>query len=143
MDVADIIARDSAGVPILIAEAKNKRGTSTAWATQVHRNIRSHSTFWAPFFLLATPDRFYLWNEAPSPESPPSAAIDPSQLLQPYIQATGLPDTELGASGFELIVTTWLRELALQRGDSTEIPPQLHALAKELRGAQLQQHALQ
>ena len=53
---------DPRGALALIAEAKAKVGASPTWAAQLRRNLMTH---WGPakskYFLLAMPDKFYLW----------------------------------------------------------------------------------
>jgi hypothetical protein len=62
---ADLSLYDRDGRLIAIAEVKNKRGTSPEWAAKFRRNLLVHSRYaQADFFLLATPDRLYVWKNA-------------------------------------------------------------------------------
>jgi len=111
---ADILAFDRNGQLALIAEVKNKRGTSTAWAAKMRRNMFAHGLLpHAPFFLLALPDVFYLWkNTGRTPELiEPSQRIDPNPFLQRYYQISGILPTDLTGRSFELIVTSWLNQV--------------------------------
>ncbi len=110
---ADLVAYDAQGQPILVVEAKNKLGTSRNWAAQMRRNILAHGGLpETAFFMLALPDRFYLWKDAPSQLSPiePTYEIDPTSLLQPYYERLGMSPGELSGESFELLVTSLLAE---------------------------------
>ena len=111
---ADILAFDKFGQAALIAEIKNKRGTSTEWAAKMRRNMFAHGLLPnAPFFLLALPDNFYLWeNTSRNLEViEPTQKVDPHPFLQPYYESFGiLPDNLTGRS-FEFIVTSWLNQV--------------------------------
>ncbi|ADI64613.1 hypothetical protein Aazo_2748 ['Nostoc azollae' 0708] len=48
----------------MLVEAKNKRGASKILAAKMRRNMYSHGLLpEAHFFLLALPDKFYLWKD--------------------------------------------------------------------------------
>ena len=62
---ADLALYNRDGQLIAVVEVKNKLGTSAIWAAQLRRNILAHGGFQnAPYFLLMTPDRIYLWKDA-------------------------------------------------------------------------------
>lgn len=111
---ADIVIYDKNGQLALIAEVKNKQGTSKEWAAKMRRNMYAHDFMPnAPFFLLALPDRFYLWKNptGTGEEIEPTQQIDPAPFLQPYFEkASILPSTVTGKS-FELIVVSWLNQI--------------------------------
>lgn len=100
---------------VLIVEVKTKLNASSKWATHLRRNMLAHGTLpHAKFFLLALPDRFYLWvdNNAQSPEQEPTYSIDPQPLLKPYFDDTGLAADRISGETFELIVASLLNKLA-------------------------------
>jgi len=111
---ADILVFDKDHQLVLIAEVKHKRGTSAEWASRMRRNMYAHGLMpTSPYFLLALPDRFYLWNDSGKglDESEPMNEVDPSPFLRPYYAQSGTtPDTITGKS-FELIVSSWLNEV--------------------------------
>jgi len=110
----DIVAYDRHGQLVLIVEIKKKLGTSSQWATMLKRNILAHGALPdARFFLLALPDRFYLWKNAGSWSGlvQPMLEIDPQPFLLPYYQKAGVTPEQIGGRGFELIVTSWLADL--------------------------------
>ncbi len=118
---ADLIAYDKDGQLAVIIEIKNRIGTSKEWATRMRRNIYAHGS-WpkTPYFLLALPDRFYLWrNAGNAPERiEPDYEVDSGRLLGPYYEKSGLSPTDLSHDGFELLVTSWLNQV-MQDGASS------------------------
>ena len=98
----------------LVAEVKNKRGASADWAAQMRRNLLVHGVIpSAPYFLLATPDRFYLWKDHNSGQDvvPPDYEIESAGILASYIDRLGIPLAELSEPSLELLVTSWLHDL--------------------------------
>jgi hypothetical protein len=110
----DIMAYDSKGNLALVVEVKNKRGTDHEWATRMRRNILTHGLIPnAQYFLLALPDRFYLWKDKPRPElEKPQYEIDPLPFLKPFLERAGVQPERLSSPGFELLVMSLLNELA-------------------------------
>uniref|UniRef100_UPI0040578B90 hypothetical protein n=1 Tax=Candidatus Electronema sp. TaxID=2698783 RepID=UPI0040578B90 len=125
---ADLVVYDRDGQIALITELKNKTGVTAEWAAKWRRNMLAHGR-WpaAKFFMIALPDRFYLWNESGrlSPELlAPAFEIDAVQLLKPYIEAKegSLLEEEISPQRFELAVAAWLNSL-LQRSFSPDQKP--------------------
>lgn len=112
-DRYDILVNDRNGNPVLVVEVKKRFGASVHWAAQLRRNIIAHGLLPnTGFFLLAMPDRFYLWREGPSNNvNNPDYSIDPRPFLAPYIEQAGIPLEEISPQSFELIVTSWLIEV--------------------------------
>lgn len=111
----DFVAYDREGRVVLLAEAKSRRGTSEHWAALLRRNMLSHGILpWAKYFLIATPERMYLWKqEHPDPaEVPPEFTIDAAKVFQPYFQKLHQEPSEIGPEAFELLVLTWLTDIA-------------------------------
>jgi hypothetical protein len=84
------------------------------------------------FFLLALPDRLYLWKDAGNlPELvEPTYEIDATPFFQPYIERARLAPDQLNVQSFEVIVTSWLNEL-IQSGISTNVPATQRQLLQE------------
>src|ERR1017187_7819118 len=60
----DFVAYDRDGGVLLLAEAKSRHGTSQDWAAGLRRNMLAHGLLpWAKYFLIATPERMYLWKQ--------------------------------------------------------------------------------
>ena len=108
----DIVAYDASGQLVLVVEVKNKTqhdkrmGDTNASQLLVHGLVAN-----ARYFLLAMPDRFYLWVDKQQPELVnPDYIIDPLPFLNPYFGMEGVPEflTEIG---FEMVVEAWLSTL--------------------------------
>ena len=113
---ADIVVFDKNGQLALIAQVKSKRGTSRDWAAKMRGNMYAHGLLpHAPFFLLALPDRFYLWkNTGKTLESvPPTHEIDPMVFLKPYYDSSGILPTSITGKSFELIIVSWLNQILM------------------------------
>ncbi|SRR5216684_2134 len=111
----DFIAYDRAGRVLLLAEAKSRRGTSESWAARLRRNMLSHGMLpWAKYFLIATPERMYLWKQERDDqnEAPPEFTIDAEEVFQPYFQRLHQEPLNIGPEAFELVVLAWLTDIA-------------------------------
>jgi hypothetical protein len=120
---ADIAVYNNEGKSTLVVEVKNKSGTTAEWAARMRRNIVVHSLLpSARFFLLALPDRFYLWKDKPLPQvEKPTYEIDPLPFLTPYFEEIGVRPENLSSEGFELLMVSWLNELL----QASELPETL------------------
>lgn len=114
----------------LLVEIKNKRGASKMWAAKMRRNMYAHGLLPAArFFLLALPDKFYLWKDIGLSTDliEPNYEINPEPFLKPYYPKTYTSKLEsshyyISSEGFELIVSAWLHQiLTVQSVDF--IPP--------------------
>jgi hypothetical protein len=111
---ADVVGFDAQGDVVLVADVKARYGASRTWAAQFRRNLLSHGLVRnARFFLIALPDRFYLWTGAPSDQTelPPTYDVDPSPFLEPYFRAAGIPPDRITGNAFELMLASWLNSL--------------------------------
>lgn len=120
---SDIAVYDNTGTLVFVSEVKNKLRTDRGWATKLRRNMIAHGQLpLTPFFLLALPDRFYLWKlpqhtvTVAEFEAEPDYEVDPIAFKQ-YAQKMNTDLDILSESGFELLLISWLRELA--RGTET------------------------
>lgn len=118
----DIAGYDNEGNLRLVVEVKNKTGTTTDWAARMRRNLLIHNVIPnAPFFLIALPDRFYLWKSAPlEGDDRPTYEVDPAPILSQYFSRAGVQPENMSGNGFELLLLSWLTEL-LQTVDSATI----------------------
>ncbi|WP_019500264.1 hypothetical protein [Pseudanabaena sp. PCC 6802] len=117
----DIAGYDKNNQLVLIVEVKQKLRASSEWVTKLRRNMLAHGYFpQTSFFLLVTPDRFYLWkNAGVLPEIiQPDYEIDATPILQPYADRTGVPIEHMSGRSLELIVEAWLDEIM-----RSDIPP--------------------
>ncbi len=114
MPYADLVVSNPRNEIVLIVESKNRTGTSSTWAAETRRNMLAHGTMPnSPYFLLALPDRFYLWKDAgDTPDLvAPTYEIDAIPFLQPYYEKAHLSPYEIGYYSFELLITAWINEL--------------------------------
>jgi hypothetical protein len=60
---------------------------------------------WARYFLIATPERMYLWkqDQVNSAEVPPEFTMDAAKVFQPYFQKLHQDPSKIGAEAFELL----------------------------------------
>lgn len=111
----DIAAYSPDNELVLIVEVKNKRGASLEWLTQMHRNLIGHSVIPSSrFFLLVMPDYFYLWKDTASQNenAVPDYKIEAGEALRQYTERTSISLDNISSQGLELLVTSWLRDLA-------------------------------
>jgi hypothetical protein len=129
----DFIAYDSAGRVVLLAEVKRRPGTSEHWATHFRRNILAHGFLPnAPFFLIATPERMYFWkqDQQGKPDEPPSFTLDAAKALKPYLEKLGKPSQAVGEQALELLVSSWLSDIAGAREARVSQDPSTRWLAE-------------
>ena len=108
---ADIAVYDRDGQLQLIAEVKGRLAAEPDWAAQIRGNLMDHLGLPnAPFFLLALPDRFYLWHNLPDPRAvvPADYVIDPAPLLAPYLDDNYRLSERLSDTTLILAVSGWL-----------------------------------
>jgi hypothetical protein len=114
----DVVAYDERGQVVLLVEVKNSHETSELWAARFRRNMLAHGKLpAAPFFLIATPERMYFWRqEDPSPkEQLPHFVMDATNELKPYFEKLGRTPEKTGGQALDLIVFSWLNDIAESR----------------------------
>lgn len=111
--IPDIAVYDAFNRLVLAVEDKSKLGTSSTWAAKMRRNLLAHDLLpSSPFFLLALPDRFYLWKDVGMTLDlvPPNYEIEPAEFLEPYYQASGVSPTNMSGESFSIIVASVIGE---------------------------------
>ncbi len=134
----DFVAYDREGQIVLLAEAKSRHGTSEDWAVRLRRNMLSHGELpWSKYFLIATPERVYLWKRErdDSAEAPPEIAIDAAKVLDPYFEKLHQDPSKIGPEAFELLVLTWLTDIARSGEQNTLKQDPSSTLLSELTGS--------
>jgi hypothetical protein len=104
---SDIAVLNRRGEPVLLVEVKNRTGTSKDWAAKLRRNIMAHGLSPnAPYFLVATPEHFYLWKDAGNrvEEIEPTYEIDPRAINGPSF----ISEEKIGEFEFRTKVASWL-----------------------------------
>jgi hypothetical protein len=127
----DFIAYDADGKVVLLAEAKSRRGTSASWAAKLRRNMLAHSILpRSQFFLIATPERMYGWRQENlvSTDVPPQFIVDAQKALKPYFAKLKQDPENISPRAFELLILTWLTDIARSEVDQLESDPSLASL---------------
>jgi hypothetical protein len=110
----DLLVNNYQGQLILEVQLKTKMNTSSDWAVKFRHNILMDSPVQRiPFFLMAFPDRFYLWTEPEvySSQTEPTYIIDAIPVLKPYFERAGIIPEKIRGDSFELLVASWLSDL--------------------------------
>lgn len=84
----------------------------------LRRNLMELDKFPAvTFFLIATPDRIYIWRDAPKGSAliPPTYVIDAQSLLKPYFEGAKVDAGEITGPAFEMMIAIWLSDLVRLR----------------------------
>ena len=119
---ADLALYDRKGRLTALAEIKNRRGTSSAWAARTRRNILAHGGLGrSDFFLLVTPDRLYVWKDAGTEpvELPPTYEANCEPAFAPYFERAGIDPAAVSRQAFEILVSAWLSGLTWRRRESS------------------------
>ena len=112
---ADIAIYGRDGDLKLLVETKHKKGVSRSWAARLRRNMYAHGHLpRVPYFLLALPDRFYLWRYIADPQAlvDPQYSVDPTSILGPYFDRARISSHTVTEKGLEFAVSAWLEKLA-------------------------------
>ena len=123
----DLAAYSSDGQLVLVVEVKTKMGAPHEWAARLRHNILAHGTYPnAPFFLMAFPDRFYLWENVEASREPvePTAEIDARPILQPYLDKSGIAAHAISEASLEFIVASWLNGVIHKTPDELDASEQ-------------------
>ena len=115
----DCIAYNEAGMPLVLAEAKNKLGTTPEWAAGLRRNILSHRQLpVARYFLVITPEHIYLWvvQSGIGSNDLPHHVMDARVALRSYLKNLTLEPGYVGAEAFHMVAGAWLRDFSNGRG---------------------------
>ncbi len=130
---ADVVAYNPDGQIALLVEVKSRTGTSRSWATRLWQNLLAHGIAPnAPYVLVALPDRFYLWKNAGNTPAlvEPTYELAAQPFLAPYYEKARVAPGDLSHESFELIVASWLNELA-SLGISPNVPEDQQKLLLE------------
>jgi len=94
----------------------------------------------AQYFLIATPDRIYGWRQEnlPPTDVPPQFTVDAQKALAPYFSRLGQTAAQISPVAFELLVLTWLKDVA-RSGEQPESDPSLRSLSESGLLSSLQQ----
>jgi hypothetical protein len=110
----DLLVNNYQGKPILGVQLKTKMNTSSDWAVKFRHNLlMDNHTQKISFFLMAFPNRFYLWTEPEiySNQSKPTYIIDAVPVLKPYFERAEIIPEKIRGDSFELLVASWLSDM--------------------------------
>lgn len=110
----DLAAYNRHGQPVVFVQTKSWMESTEDWAAQYRRNILSHDTLpHAPFFLIATPNRFYFWRQTADTErmQAPHFILEGTAELRPYFEQLGDTPDQVDRQTFEELVYFWLHDL--------------------------------
>ena len=99
---------------VLTVEVKTIRNVSEEWASQLRRNILAHGSYpHSRYFLIATPDKFFLWKEQGHNLQAirPDYVADASTELEPFFKEFGVDLDHISGFIFEQIVARWLKNV--------------------------------
>lgn len=113
----DLVLYGRDGRLAVIVDIRNKRGTTAEWAARLRQNLVAYDAVpAADFFLVATPDRIYLWKDGQSETFlPPAYEVDARKTLASYFEKAGLDPEKISGPAFELLVAAWLSDLVRSR----------------------------
>jgi hypothetical protein len=122
---ADFAVYDRDGQLVLTVEVKNRLKTTRKWAAEMRYDLLASGEYpIAPYFLLAVPDRFYLWRQTAHTVTArmPDFVADAEPLLRQYYEPSDYRIGQLSAGTFELIVGFWLGSLVYFGPRPDELP---------------------
>lgn len=133
----DFVVRSPDDHIVLAVEARRQADASPEWAAEMRRNLAELGVIpETPYFLLALPDKFYLWKCATAKEAvPPDLEVDAADALRPYQALMRFPLGELSPAGFDSIVWLWLEDLTRANGSGQPEWIRTSGLDKHLRNA--------
>jgi hypothetical protein len=111
---ADFAVYDRDGQLVLTVEVKNRLKSTRKWAAEARHGLLASGGYpVAPYFLLAVPDRFYLWKQMAHAltNKMPDFVADAEPFLRQYYEPSGYSTGQLSASTFELVIGFWLGSL--------------------------------
>ncbi len=119
----DVAAYGRDGNLAVIGEAKVRSAPDSTWATALRRNIlETESKLRARYFMLAVPDRLYLWPGDANPNAIPQE-IDARETFAPYFRMLGIEPLEIQSPTFGNVVSWWLSDLT--QADPTKVDARL------------------
>jgi hypothetical protein len=111
LDVKDITVYDKNNQPILAVKLQKKLNISELWAEAYYKTLVELGQLpQVSFFLLGSPDRFYLWkHDQKLPKTmKPNYSIDPETFLKPHYNRFS---SSISKESLILVVDNWLDRL--------------------------------
>lgn len=125
---ADIVAYSPDQRPVLVVECKGGRHTSPQSASQLRRNLLTHSLVAdAPYFLIAYPHDLFMWKRDSKWDAPPDYSASLKSVLSEYLGKLGDEYARVRPESLELALYSWLSDLV-----STIREPALNSEADQM-----------
>ncbi|OQY54745.1 MAG: hypothetical protein DRR08_22400 [Candidatus Parabeggiatoa sp. nov. 2] len=120
--LGDILVYNEKRQLVLVVVTLNQCEKSREWVAEYRRNLYLNTELpKTPFFVIASPDNFYLWKEAEDEGIlNPTYEMAPRFSLRGFLKRSGLSPDKLNRSSFELLVNGWFDLLQIV-DEKTEI----------------------
>ena len=109
---ADILVHSPDHQLQLVVEVKNIMDATPQWAASFRRNLLVHGAVPdAPYFLMALPQRLFLWKRTAEADVAPDYVASTTDLLRDYLGPWFDEQQQPSRESLELAVNAWLRDL--------------------------------
>ncbi len=124
----DFVIDSPSTAAVLLVEAKSMNAPSPEWAARLVRRLLADTAPHADTsFLLVLRNYLYLWKHVPRTGTEmPDFAARTDEALRPYLDRIQTPLTEINPLSFELLVKSWLTDLA-----EGNVPPSVEAWVRD------------
>lgn len=122
----DITAFAATGEVVAVVEIKNRQALTAELAALLRRDLLTHGyVSRAPYFLLLSQDRGYLWGPSATnqPDAVPAAEFAMSDVIARYWHKLEAGE-RLRGSELQLLVLQWLQDLARSSEDTPQAEPE-------------------
>lgn len=100
----------------LVVEVKSRPGASSEWAAKFRRNLLANGAVPnAPYLIIASPQRLYLWRKGPNTEVPPDFSAGTQEVLKEYLGKLAEQSPHLTEESLQIALISWLRDLTFRR----------------------------
>lgn len=130
----DFAALDRSGRVRALIEAKRKYRSDATWAARLRENLLGEVDVDIDFFVVAVPDRLYVWRSPAALAAPPTHVLDTTRLFAPYFQRSGVAPSAIEPLSFESLVWWWLTDHTRER-ETSELELARSGLRDALLGA--------
>ncbi|HEU4410648.1 MAG TPA: hypothetical protein VFS43_35665 [Polyangiaceae bacterium] len=127
----DLVVHDAAQRPRLLVEVKRRGTVSPAEAASLRAFYLDRVGVRAPF-LLVTLAAISLWPASAPADAEPEFAFDAREELAPYFAGLGAAPHEIEPGAFEMLVFSWLSDLAEGKLSQSPVGQALTRLDRDL-----------
>ena len=129
-DRPNLVVQNPDGEFVAVVEIKNLQNLSRETATHLRHNFMIYGLIpQAPYFLLLSQDRGFLWKDAwlAGPDTPPTYEFPMDKVVTRYLKRE--PGERLYKPELVLLILQWLSDLAQGKQRISEEPEKTLALA--------------